>query len=67
MSYAINLTNGTKLTDIVDGSINQTATDLTLIGRNSTNYGTFFNDNLVFLLENFANNTEPTRPLTGQF
>lgn len=66
MSYAINLTNGTKLTDIVDGSINQTATDLTLIGRNSTNYGTFFNDNLVFLLENFANNTEPTRPLTGQ-
>lgn len=66
MSYAINLTNGTKLIDIVDGSIDQTATDLTLIGRNATNYGTFFNDNLVFLLENFANNTEPTRPITGQ-
>lgn len=66
MSYAINLTNGTKLIDIVDGSINQSATDLTLIGRNATNYGTFFNDNLVALLENFANNTEPTRPITGQ-
>lgn len=66
MSYTINLTNGTKLTDIIDGSIDQTATDLTLIGKNLSNYGTFYNDNLVHLLENFANVTEPNNPITGQ-
>lgn len=66
MSYAINLTNGTKLTDIVDGSIDQTATDLTLIGKNLSNYGTFYNDNLVHLLENFSNVTAPNNPIVGQ-
>lgn len=66
MSYTINLTNGTKLTDIIDGSIDQSKTDLTLVGRNLTNYGTFYNENLVHLLENFANVTEPNNPIAGQ-
>lgn len=66
MSYTINLTNGAKLTDVIDGSVDQSASDLTLIGRNITNYGTFLNDNFVYLLENFANTTEPPRPITGQ-
>ncbi len=66
MSYTINLTSGAKLTDVIDGSVDQTATDLTLIGRNISNYGTFLNDNFVYLLENFANVTEPPRPITGQ-
>ena len=66
MSYTINLTNGNKLADITDGSINQTATNLTLVGKNISNYGTFVNDNFVWLLENFANNTAPTYPLVGQ-
>jgi hypothetical protein len=66
MSYTINLTNGTKLTEIIDGSIDQSATDITLIGRNVSNYGTFYNDNLVSILENFANVTAPTRPIIGQ-
>ena len=66
MSYTINLTSGAKLTDVIDGSVDQSATDLTLIGRNITNYGTFLNDNFVYLLENFANVTEPPRPISGQ-
>jgi hypothetical protein len=66
MSYTINLSSGAKLTDVIDGSVDQTATDLTLIGRNITNYGTFLNDNFVYLLENFANVTEPPRPISGQ-
>ena len=66
MSYTINLTNGSTLTEIVDGTIDQTSTDLTLIGKNSTGYGIYFNDNFVWLLENFANTTQPPNPVTGQ-
>ena len=66
MSYTIILTNGTTLTSVVDGSINQTASDITLIGKNATGYGTFINDNFVHLLENFANTTQPNYPIVGQ-
>jgi len=66
MSYNITLTNGTTLTKVNDGTINQTVTDLTLIGKNSTGYGGFFNDNFVRLLENFSNSSQPNYPLTGQ-
>jgi hypothetical protein len=66
MSYTINLTDGTQLTQLVDGTIDQTTTDLTLIGKNATGYGIYFNDNFVYLLENFANTTQPPNALTGQ-
>jgi hypothetical protein len=66
MSYTINLTNGTTLTSVVDGSIDQTATDITLIGKNASSYGTYVNDNFVWLLENFANSSQPNHPITGQ-
>lgn len=66
MSYTINLTDGTVLTQVVDGQIDQTSTDLTLIGKNATGYGIYFNDNFVHLLENFANTTQPSNPITGQ-
>ena len=33
MAYQINKTDGTLLTEIVDSAIDQTATDLTLIGK----------------------------------
>ena len=66
MSYTIKLTNNNTLTEIIDGTINQTSTDLTLIGKNSTGYGIYFNDNFVHLLENFANTSQPNNPITGQ-
>jgi hypothetical protein len=66
MSYTINLTNGSTLTSIVDGTIDQQATDLTLVGKNSTGYGVFINDNFVHLLENFANTSQPGHPIIGQ-
>ena len=66
MAYTINLTNGNILATIADGTINSTASSLTLIGKNYAGYGTFFNDNLVHLLENASNGTAPTTPLTGQ-
>jgi len=66
MSYTITLTDGTTLTTVNDGSIDQTSTDLTLIGKNSTNYGAFLNDNFVRILENFANTSQPNYPIIGQ-
>lgn len=66
MSYIINKTNGSVLTEVVDGTIDQVTTDLTLIGKNSTSYGELFNENFVKLLENFANTSQPNRPIEGQ-
>jgi len=66
MSYIINKTDGSVLTEVVDGTIDQIATDLTLVGKNATSYGEFFNENYVHLLENFANTSQPNRPITGQ-
>lgn len=60
MSYIINLTDGSVLTTILDGTTN-TSTGLTLIGRNYTNYGDAQNENFVRLLENFADTVPPTQ------
>mgnify|MGYP003348881638 CR=1 FL=1 len=54
MSYIINKTDGVVLTEIIDGVVDQTVTDITLIGKNSTSYGEFVNENFVHMLENFA-------------
>jgi hypothetical protein len=66
MSYTINLTNGNILVTIPDGTINTAACSQTLIGKNYAGYGQFLDDNFVHLLENAANGTAPTAPLTGQ-
>ena len=66
-SYTINKTDGSILTDnIADGTVDITATDLTLIGKNAVNYGEAFNENFVHLLENFANSSSPPNALVGQ-
>ena len=66
MSYIIKKTNGDVLTEIVDGSIDQLSTDLTLIGKNTSAYGELFNENFVHVLENFANTSSPNNPIQGQ-
>jgi hypothetical protein len=66
MSYIINKTDGSVLTEVVDGTIDQVSTDITLIGKNATTYGEFFNENFIKILENFANTTQPNFPLEGQ-
>ena len=66
MSYTILKSNGEQLTQIVDGQIDQTTTDITLIGKNAASYGTYFNENLVHILENFANTSAPSNPIIGQ-
>jgi hypothetical protein len=66
MSYKINKTDGTRLVDLIDGRIDQSTTDITLLGKNYTGYGEFWNENFVRILENFANVAQPIRPLVGQ-
>jgi hypothetical protein len=66
MSYQLNKTNGTVLTNLIDGQIDTESTNLTLVGKNYKGYGEFFNENFIKLLENFANTAAPSNPLTGQ-
>ena len=66
MAYIINDTRGQIVAVIEDGTIDTTSTDLQLVGRGVTDYGTAENENLVWLLENFADDTPPLTPLVGQ-
>lgn len=65
MAYIINKTNGVQLVVLEDGTLD-TSTSISLVGRNYTGYGEIQNENFLFLLENFANNAAPSRPLEGQ-
>lgn len=65
MTYTVNKTDGTVLVNLIDGTLDNT-TDLTLIGKNYSGFGEVFNENLVKLLENFADAAPPERPLLGQ-
>ena len=66
MAYTITTTAGATLASIADGTVNSTATSLTLIGKNYAGYGIFLNENYIKLLENFTNPSAPNAPLTGQ-
>jgi hypothetical protein len=65
MAYTINLTDGTLFATIADGTIN-TSSNMVLVGKNYAGYGEFLDENFIHLLENAANTTAPTAPLTGQ-
>jgi hypothetical protein len=65
MSYTINLTDGAVFATIADGTIN-TASSMTLVGKNYAGYGQFLDTNFIRLLENGSNTTAPGAPLEGQ-
>ena len=65
MAYTVNKTDGSVFASVADGAINTTSS-LTLIGRNTTNYGEYIAENTIKHLENFAHTTAPSTPLTGQ-
>ena len=66
MSYKLNKTDGSLLVDLVDGQLDTTSSDITLIGRNYSGFGEVLNENFIQLLENFSNATAPINPLRGQ-
>ncbi len=65
MTYRVDRYNGTFLTNVSDGTIDNT-TDLKFVGRNYTGYGEVQNENFLHLLENFANTVPPLKPIVGQ-
>jgi hypothetical protein len=65
MAYTINLTDGNVFATIADGTVN-TASSMILVGKNYAGYGEFLDENFIHLLENGANTTAPSSPLTGQ-
>ena len=66
MPYSITKSDGTPLITIPDNTVNTTATSLTLIGRNSLNFGLSIDQNFVDLMQNFAASSTPNNPLIGQ-
>jgi len=65
MAYVINRTNGDILLNLPDGSLD-TSTGLSLVGRNYVGFGELQQENLIKLLENFANDSRPSTAMTGQ-
>lgn len=68
MAYEINKTNGKVLTSVPDGKLDIT-TSIRLIGKNysgTPSYGEVMAENLVAILENFSNSSEPLSPMDGQ-
>ena len=66
MSYQLNKTDGELLVELADGQIDNTTTDITLVGRNYKGFGESFNENFIRIIENFANAAAPSNPLVGQ-
>ena len=66
MAYTINLTDGTILATIPDGTLDTTSCSMALPGKNYAGYGIYLDENFVHLLENSANDTAPGDPLVGQ-
>jgi hypothetical protein len=58
-TYTITLTDGNVLAYVTPVSVDTTSSALTLIGQADLGYGVPLNENLVHLLENFANTVPP--------
>lgn len=66
MAYEITKTDGTTLVEVEEGLTDNSAASITFIGKNVVNYGEIQNENLLHILESFANNTEPANKIVGQ-
>ena len=65
MAYTINKTDGSVVTTITDGTVDNT-TSIQLFGKSFSGFGEGLNENLVKLLENAASTSAPSSPLTGE-
>jgi len=65
MPYSIHRYNGSTISVVQDGTIDNT-TDLRLVGKNYAGYGEIQNDNYVWLLENFSGTVAPPNAISGQ-
>ena len=66
MPYNISHSDTSKPNIIIADGTLDTSTSLVFIGKNSSNIGEYYNENLLYLLENFAASIEPVNPVDGQ-
>lgn len=66
MTYRVNYTDDTKSPIIVQDGDVDTSTNLGLVGRGYTGFGEVVAENFLHLLENFSDETPPSRPTEGQ-
>ena len=66
MTFNIRKTNGDLLVSIPDGTSDTSRSSLILFGRNFASWGTAINENMVHLMEHFADQTPPQHALRGQ-
>jgi len=66
MPYTVKLSNGSTLSTVQDGTVDGASSSLTLIGYNFPHFGTFINENMAHLLENFSNSVAPSNVIKGQ-
>lgn len=67
MNTNIYKTNSTLLTSIPPGQYDNSSSTLILFGKNYASFGEALNENMIHIMEHFANNTPPANPITGQF
>ena len=65
MAYTIDRYSGVTLTNVEDGTVDQT-TDIKLVGKNYAGYGEIQNENFLHLLENFSGTSQPPKAISGQ-
>lgn len=66
MAYELTKSDGTTLTILENGTIDNVSSSLTFVGKNVVNYGELQNENFLKLLENFAYSTQPANKIRGQ-
>jgi hypothetical protein len=68
MAYTILNSDGSTLVLLADKSIDKDSSSITLIGKNVSSYGEYFNNNLIKIMANFASTTgsPPKSPVKGQ-
>lgn len=66
MVYNVTKYDGTPLASVTDGTVDTTSSSIALIGRNAVNFGLALNENLVALMQHFANTSPPPSPVQGQ-
>ena len=66
MTYNLKTSDGAPLVSLPDNTIDNTTTSIALVGKNSLNFGYSINQDLIYLMQHFADTASPINPLIGQ-
>ena len=66
MSYTVQYSNTGKTPIVIADQSTNNSTSISLVGRNSTNFGQAFGENFLHMLEHFSKGNSPSNPIEGQ-